>query len=213
MVAPRNYPVELRERAVRLYRESEPRPVIRRLAEQLNVHLEAVRNWIRQAEADLGDSVDWPKTEMIEENRRLKRENSEHAEGERGLAGGQRLFRGRDRPEPEAVMSFVDTHDFPVGLVLRVLDIAASTYYEWRARRTAPSKRAREDAELLGLIDEIRGEHEFAATYGSPRVWLELRRRGVKVGRKRVERNMRVNGRRGAYLRKGWKGTSRDQIA
>ena len=55
------------------------------------------------------------------------------------------------------------------------------------------------------LIDEIRGEHEFAATYGSPRVWLELRRRGVQVGRKRVERIMRVNGRQGAYLRKGWK--------
>jgi putative transposase len=70
-------------------------------------------------------------------------------------------------------MSFVDTHDFPVGLVLRVLDIAASTYYEWRARRTAPSQRAREDAELLALVDEIRGAHEFAATYGSPRVWLE----------------------------------------
>jgi hypothetical protein len=27
------YPVELRERAVRLYRESDPKPVIRRLAE------------------------------------------------------------------------------------------------------------------------------------------------------------------------------------
>ena len=108
-------------------------------------------------------------------------------------------------------MSFVDTHDFPVGLVLRVLDIATSTYYEWRARRTAPSPRAREDAELLALIDEIRGEHEFAATYGSPRVWLELRRRGVKVGRKRVERIMRINGRRGAYLRKGWKGGSTKQ--
>ena len=26
------------------------------------------------------------------------------------------------------------------------------------------------------MIDEIRGEHEFAATYGSPRVWWELRR-------------------------------------
>ena len=55
------------------------------------------------------------------------------------------------------------------------------------------------------MIDAIRGEHEFAATYGSPRVWLELRRRGVRVGRKRVERIMRANGRQGAYLRKGWK--------
>ena len=102
-------------------------------------------------------------------------------------------------------MSFVDAHDFSVDLVLRVLGIPASTYYDWRARQAEPSRRAREDAELLAMIDAIRGEHEFAATYGSPRVWLELRNRGVKVGRKRVERIMRVNGRQGAYLRKGWK--------
>ena len=44
MVAPKKYPDELRARAVRLWRESEPKPVIRRLAEQLNVHHEALRN-------------------------------------------------------------------------------------------------------------------------------------------------------------------------
>ena len=38
-MGPRKYPPELRERAVRLYRESDPKPVLRRLAEQLNVHL------------------------------------------------------------------------------------------------------------------------------------------------------------------------------
>ena len=102
-------------------------------------------------------------------------------------------------------MNFIDAHDFSVDLVLRVLDIAASTYYEWRRAREDPSRRARKDAELLRLIDEIRGEHEFAATYGSPRVWLKLRNRGVKVGRKRVARIMRANGRKGAYLRRGWK--------
>jgi len=77
VAAPRKYPDELRERAVRLYRESEPKPVIKRLAEQLNVHPEALRNWIRQAEADAGERVDRPTTEMVEENRRLKRENAE----------------------------------------------------------------------------------------------------------------------------------------
>ena len=102
-------------------------------------------------------------------------------------------------------MNFIDAHDFSVDLVLRVLDIPVSTYYDWRTARRAPSRRAREDAELLRLIDAIRGEHEFAATYGSPRVWLELRNRGVKVGRKRVARIMRANGRKGAYLRRGWK--------
>ncbi|RZI53861.1 MAG: IS3 family transposase [Pseudonocardia sp.] len=108
-------------------------------------------------------------------------------------------------------MRFIDAHDFPVGLVLRVLQIASSTYYDWRARAALPARRRREDAELLGLIDMVRASHEFAGTYGSPRVWLELRRRGVRVGRKRVERILRENGRRGAYLRKGWKGGSTTQ--
>jgi transposase len=65
---PKKYPDELRERAVRLSRESEPKPVIRWLAEQLNAHHEALRNWIRQAEADAGERTDrraqicWKKT-------------------------------------------------------------------------------------------------------------------------------------------------------
>ena len=77
MSGTRKYPVELRERAVRLYRESDPKPVIRRLAEQLNVHPEALRNWIRQAEADHGERDDRPTTAMVEENRRLAKENAE----------------------------------------------------------------------------------------------------------------------------------------
>ena len=65
-------------RAVRLYRESvsgvDPKPVIRRLAEQLNVHPEALQNCIRQAEADRGERGDRPTTEMIAENRLLVNE-------------------------------------------------------------------------------------------------------------------------------------------
>ena len=53
----RKYPPELRERAVRLYRESDPKPVIRRLAEQLNVHPEALRNWIRHGRRPLLDPL------------------------------------------------------------------------------------------------------------------------------------------------------------
>ena len=78
MAAPKKYPDELRARAVRLYRESDPKPVIRRLAEQLGVHHEALRNWIRQAEADAGERHDRrPTTELAEENRQLLRENAE----------------------------------------------------------------------------------------------------------------------------------------
>ena len=74
MAANRKYPAELRERAVRLYRESTPKPVIAQLARQLNVHPEALRNWIRQDEADRGARHDRPTTEMLDENRRLRAE-------------------------------------------------------------------------------------------------------------------------------------------
>ena len=77
MAAPKKYPDELRARAVRLYRESEPKPVIRRLAEQLNVHHEALRNWIRQDQVDQGERDDRPTSDMVAENRRLLKENSE----------------------------------------------------------------------------------------------------------------------------------------
>jgi transposase len=55
VVAHKKYPDELRARAVRLYRESDPKPVIRQLAAQLGVHHEALRNWIRQDQADAGE--------------------------------------------------------------------------------------------------------------------------------------------------------------
>ena len=108
-------------------------------------------------------------------------------------------------------MSFIDAHDFPAGLVLPVLGVAESTYYDRRARQVMPSRRELDDAVLLEQILKIRAAHEFAATYGSPRVWLELRRQGVRVGRKRVERLMREHGLQGAHLRRGWKGGSTRQ--
>jgi transposase len=75
--APRKYPDELRQRAVRLYRESDPKPVIKRLAEQLGVHPEALRNWIRQDEVDHGERFDRPSADETAELRRLRKENAE----------------------------------------------------------------------------------------------------------------------------------------
>ena len=51
MVAPKKYPDELRARAVRSYRESDPKPVIAHLARQLGVNHETLRTWIRQDKA------------------------------------------------------------------------------------------------------------------------------------------------------------------
>ena len=52
MARPRKYPVELRERAVRLVFES-GRPIAH-VAQDLGVHKEALRTWVRQERADRG---------------------------------------------------------------------------------------------------------------------------------------------------------------
>lgn len=77
MPAPRKYPDELRQRAVKLYRDSDPKPVVKHLAQQLGIHPEALRNWIRQDQADHGERHDRPTTAEAEEVRRLRKEVAE----------------------------------------------------------------------------------------------------------------------------------------
>jgi transposase len=77
MAAPRKYPLELRERAVRMYRTSDPRPQIKRLAVDLGVHPEALRGWIRQAEADAGERDDRLTTDERAELAALRKENAQ----------------------------------------------------------------------------------------------------------------------------------------
>jgi len=56
MPRPKKYPDELRERAVRLVFDS-GRPIVQ-VANDLGVHKEALRLWVRQAEADAGKRND-----------------------------------------------------------------------------------------------------------------------------------------------------------
>src|SRR4051794_3006507 len=73
MPAPKKYPDELRERAVRLVLES-GRPVAQ-IAQDLGIHREALRKWVRQAEADNGSRRDRLSSE--ERLKNLERENRE----------------------------------------------------------------------------------------------------------------------------------------
>jgi transposase len=73
--APRKYPDELRERAVREVR-STGRPITH-VARDLGIHKEALRSWVRQAEADAGERDDRLTTAERDELKELRKENAE----------------------------------------------------------------------------------------------------------------------------------------
>jgi len=75
MSRPRKYSDELRDRAVRLVFESD-RPIAH-VARDLGIHREALRQWVRQAEADTGRRRDLLTTDEREELKRLRKENAE----------------------------------------------------------------------------------------------------------------------------------------
>ena len=91
-----------------------------------------------------------------------------------------------------------------IALLCEVLEVSRSGFHAWQRR--PPSRRAGQDAALLGLIEPIH--RESRRTYGSPRVHAELRLdHDVRVGRKRVERLMREAGLSGMIRRRRGKTT------
>jgi putative transposase len=79
---------------------------------------------------------------------------------------------------------------YPVGLLCKVVGVAASGFYAWLRR--APSRRHTDDRRVSERIEQV-----FASsrqTYGSPRVHAELRAEGIRISRKRVARLMRERG-------------------
>lgn len=95
---------------------------------------------------------------------------------------------------------FVHDHrdTYQVKRLCALVEVSRSGYYRWAD--AAPSARAVADAELL---EEIRRIHtDSRCTYGAPRVHGQLRRRGRRVGCKRIARLMRADGLMGVHRRK-----------
>jgi putative transposase len=87
-----------------------------------------------------------------------------------------------------------------VRLMCRVLAVAPSGFYRWRA--CGPSARARADAALLVRVRAAYDDSD--QTYGAPRIHRDLQDEDVRVGKKRVARLMRRAGMAARAARRAW---------
>ncbi|MCT1801519.1 IS3 family transposase [Kocuria carniphila] len=205
MVAPRKYPDELRERATRMAIDARQDPAtragaFRRIGEQLGVHPEALRTWVKKAEIDEGlrpgtTSDDAARmAELEREVRELRRANTI-------LRQASGFLRGGARPPLPVMCAFIDAHRDEHGVepICRILQIAPSSYYAHRTRE--PSARQQRDEQLTQEITQVHEENY--GVYGARKVHAELRRQGHEVARCTVERLMRKAGLRGVSRAKG----------
>ena len=89
--------------------------------------------------------------------------------------------------------AFIERHRrfWPICVQCRVLKVSVSGFHQHLARRKVQGRHL-SDAALLAPISSVYAEHRGA--YGWPRVWRELVKRGIRVGKQRVQRLMQQHG-------------------
>jgi transposase len=142
MPAPRKYPDELRDRAVRLAREDGQHSAIARFADRLDINRETLRNWVK------GERRRREEPEVVDlkaENSRLRRQVAELERDKQILKAASVSSRGNS-----TVRSDDDPlHRRPRRAIRRHSDLTCSgvsTYYAHRRR--PPSERALWDDHL-----------------------------------------------------------------
>lgn len=90
------------------------------------------------------------------------------------------------------MMTFIDEHkdDYGIESICSELPIAVSTSYAAKSR--PPSQRQVEDELLLPEIERVHAENY--GVYGRRKIWAQLNREGITVGRDRCERLMKEAG-------------------
>jgi putative transposase len=106
---------------------------------------------------------------------------------------------------------YIDAHRdrFGVEPICRTLPVAPSSYYAARSRQ--PSARAVSDAELGPKVLKVFNDNY--RVYGVRKIWRQLRREGVVVGRDQVARLMGTLGIAGAVRGKTRRTTVADPAA
>jgi len=91
-------------------------------------------------------------------------------------------------------VDFVDEHraEFGVEFICKTLQVAPSSYYAAKRRRTTPSARAVRDAVLMQVLLTLWVANR--KVYGAHKLWKAAQRAGHDVGRDQVARLMRQLG-------------------
>jgi transposase-like protein len=191
------YPDEFRREAVELDRQGRSIPDV---AESLGMSAQSLRSWVRQEQLDRRERDDGLTSAEREELRPLRKQ-VKRLEQERGILNRARLSSG-GRPRPGDCVPDISAErahcDHLVSLMCELLGVSESRYWAWVSR--PPSDRGLSDA---WLTERIRQLHSASGgPYSSPRVHAMLRREGIRVGEKRVERLMRLAGLQGAHRRR-----------
>ena len=96
--------------------------------------------------------------------------------------------------------AFVEQHRgcYPLQALCQALQVSDSGFAAWQ-QSEGPTKWLSDSA----LLRHIREIHEQTkAAYGSPRIYQELKGRGIPASKERVQRLMRENGLRGRHKRR-----------
>jgi transposase InsO family protein len=91
--------------------------------------------------------------------------------------------------------AFVRRHRrvWPIGVQCRVLRVSVAGYHEHCARKAGGAvRRSMSNDTLLAHIRAIHAQTR--GSYGWPRIWRELRARGLRVGKARVQKLMQCHG-------------------
>ena len=174
---------EFKAEAVRLCQIGDR--TISRIASDLNIGENALREWVRLAKIDAGDGPAGAlTTEEREELTRLRREY-------------KRVLMDLEIPKKsdgilceKKPVRFVFIHRerecFPITVLCRALRVSCSGYHAWLGR--APCARKVRDQRLAVEITAVFMRSR--ETYGSPRMYVDLASGGICVGRNRIARIM-----------------------